>query len=124
MPKVVTTRQRTPDEAPSNKLLIGWEPGRGAQVGIEVPGSLVETIYSGPSTLTALGYKVAEDQQIILAGDKDNAALSLGRKYLDMFEGVAAGTDNSIWIELDRTEINATMRGFRKARDAAFGADE
>lgn len=38
-------------------------------------------------------------------------------------EGATVGDTNSLWLDLDRAQINMLIRSLRKARDAAYGSD-
>jgi hypothetical protein len=112
---------------------VGWHnDGADVQLGIETADgrSLLTMLYGSDPQLERIAREVAEiGRKPLTAAD----ARAFGREILDVIEGGPAGTPPeasapwsyySVWARLDRHGVNRLVRMLRRARDAAFGADE
>jgi hypothetical protein len=112
---------------------VGWHPGAAdVQLGIETADdrSLLTVLYGSDPQLERIAEGVAAIGRKPLTKDD---ARAFGREILDVIEGGPAGTPpeatapwaySSVWARLDRYGVNRLIRQLRRARDAAFGADE
>lgn len=114
---------------------VGWSHST-VQVGVETMDgrALVSVLYGTDDALERIGRRAVErgwpgpdvDERggSVAAGE---AYQAIGRTILDLVEGNPADVAASYtgpWCTLDRQGTNRMVKQLRRARDAAFGADE
>jgi hypothetical protein len=118
------------------RLSVGWQADCDVQVGIQVENTdhdLTGTLLRDETHRVQLGEKV-EDFLVRLGLDRpdyrdSDTQHSQRIGFADEVLGLVRETRDyverdGVWVSMSRSQINATIRALKKARNSAYGKDE
>lgn len=136
MPREVV-KPSTPRSDDPFIIKVGWDANGAVQIGVESDEmrSLAWKLWGGAGTHDQSAHTIPLGKAVLDAVSAADEELRqptpadvqrrndvVARHVLDAFD--TAGCFYGVWADLDRQQINRLIRLLRRARDAAYGADE